>query len=80
MPEVKPTLMEKIILIRLREGWRGTEEAGPKFGINGATLRAYESGHRKPGKFARLHLQRCVEAYEKGGVKALLDVGKEAKG
>lgn len=79
MPAIKPTLMEKIMLIRLREGWRGTDEAGPNFGIKGITLRSYESGTRKPSKFARLHLERCVEAYERGGVQALLAVAKEVE-
>lgn len=78
MPKVTPSLMEKIMLIRLREGWRGTEIAGPKFGVNGATLRGYEGGHRRPGRFARLHLERCVAAYESGGVDALAKVVADA--
>ena len=60
---LKLTLMEKLLIIRMRNRWT-SDEAGKRWGVLGSTLRDYESGRRNPSEGVRLHLEKIVEEYE----------------
>lgn len=79
MPEIKPSLFEKIGIIRGREGNLTVDQFAEKIGMAGPTLRAYCNGTRQPSKFARLYLAKLVDTYEAKGWKAMLAATKEAK-
>jgi hypothetical protein len=79
MPKIVPTTLEKLRIICDRENISGTETSGPMFGIAASTLRGYFNGARNPSKFARLHIERLVAAYERGGLPEMQKIARDAQ-
>jgi len=79
MPVVVPNTLEKLRIIIDREDLGGTEHTGPLLGIAPSTLRGYFANIRRPSKFARLHLEKLVAAYERGGLAELKKAAKDAR-
>ncbi len=65
MPDIKPTLIEKLVLIRKRRRWTA-DTAAKRWKLNPHTLRAYERGERQPGRFTLLYLEKIIAAEESG--------------
>ena len=79
MPKVVPTTLEKLRIIIDRENLGGSKDSAPLLGIAPSTLRSYFAGLRRPSKFARLHIEKLVAAYERGGLSEMKKSAKDAR-